>query len=144
MTSELPALPAPPPVLAWAGSAAVRPPLPELPAPVVLGAGGAELGQLFDVLAMPDRRNDAMEVAGVGGGMEDATPAEKPAKPAPAAPALPAPEFAALAPLANPLTPARAAPATTAPARTMANAVDPASPEMIRLAMSGIRATDSA
>src|SRR6266852_3433170 len=137
MTSKRPGLSPPAPVLVWAASAAVRPPLPELPAPVVLRAGGGELGPLFDALAMPERRNDAMEVAGVGGGMEDATPAEEPAEPAPAAPELPAREFAALAPLANPLTPARAAPAATAPARTTANAVDPASPEMIRLAMNG-------
>ena len=143
MTSELPGLSPPAPGLTWAASAEVRPPLPELPAPV-LGAGGGELGPLFDALALPERRNDAMDVDGVGGGMEDATPAEELAEPTPTAPELPAPEFAALAPLANPLTPARAAPAVTAPARTMANAVDPASPEIIRLAMNGIRATDSA
>src|SRR5713226_7619251 len=103
MTPEPPGLTPLAPVLARAASAAVRPALPELPAPVVPGTGAAELGPLFDPLVIPERRNDAMEVAGVGGGIDDAMPAEAPAEPAPAAPELPAPEFAALAPLANPL-----------------------------------------
>ena len=93
--------------------------------------------------AMPERRNDAMEVAGAGGGIDDETapePAAVPALPA----ALPPPADPLLAPAANPLTPANAAPAATAPARTMAKAVDPTSPEIIRLAMNGIMAMDSA
>ena len=99
---------------------------------------------LFIALAIPERRNPAMEVAGVGGGIEEASVTDVDDPPAPAAAELAAPEDVAATPEENPVTPARAAPAATAPARTRANALNPTSPEMIRFAIRGTSATASA
>src|SRR5258708_7669515 len=93
-------------------------------------------------LAMPDCRNPAMDLGGVGGGIDELTATDADELPAPApAPAGATPPDAAPAPAANPLTPARAAPTATAPARTNAKVVDPTSPEITRLAIKGISAT---
>ena len=91
---------------------------------------------LLIALATPERMKPGIE--GVGGGIEEASAidVDEPAPPDP----VPAVETA-LAPETKPLIPANAAPAATAPARTMANAVEPTSPEMTRLAMNGITAT---
>ena len=78
-------------------------------------------------LDIPDCRNPAIDVAGVGGGIDElmAMVDEPPPALAPAAAGVaPAP-----APAANPPTAANAAPAAVAAARTKANAVDPTSPE---------------
>jgi len=116
--------------------------LPEFPAPFVLGEGATGLVLLFIALVIPERRNPAMEEAGAGGGIEEAKVPELDVPPAlaPATPELELPPAPVPAPAENPLTPARAAPAATAPARTKVNAVDPTSPEIIRLAINGTRA----
>lgn len=112
--------------------------------PFVLGEGATGLVPLFITLVIPERRNPAMEDTGDGGGIEEARVTDVDVPPAPAAAELEVPPAPATTPAENPLTPARAAPAATAPARTKVNAVDPTSPEMIRLAMNGTRATESA
>ena len=100
---------------------------------------GAGLALLLIALATPERMKSGIE--GVGGGTEEASVIDVDG-PAPAGAALAV--EAAPTPAAKPLIPAKAAPAATAPARTMANAVEPTSPEMTRLAMNGITATASA
>jgi hypothetical protein len=110
---------------------------PEPPFVASLTAGATGLLLLFIALDKPDCRNPAIDVAGVGGGMDElmAMVDEPPPALAPAAAgvaAAPAP-----APAANPPTAANAAPAAVAAARTKANAVDPTSPEMIPLAING-------
>src|ERR1700739_4329676 len=99
-------------------------------------AGIAGLLPLFIALATPERMNSGIE--GAGGGADDARTVDVDEAPTP--PDTVAPAEAGLAPAAKPVIPARAAPAATPPALTSANAVDPTSPEMIRLAMTGIRA----
>src|SRR6266536_752268 len=114
--------------------------------PLLLGEGAGGLALLFIALATPERRNSGM--VGTGGGVEEAIapePNDDDDAPTPApAVVLPEPVAALLAPAANPLAPASAAPAAIAPARTNANAVDPTSPEITRLAMKGTRAMASA
>ena len=113
--------------------------MPELSLLLALDAGTTGLLLLFIALATPERMKPGIE--GVGGGIEEASviDVDEPV-PADVAPAV----ETALAPDAKPLIPAKAAPAAIAPARTMANAVEPTSPEMTRLAMNGITATASA
>ena len=103
---------------------------------LALDAGTAGLLLLFIALATPERMNSGIE--GAGGAVEDARTVEVDERPAP--PDAVAPAEAGLAPAAKPVTPASAALAATPPALTSANAVDPTSPEMIRLAMKGISA----
>ena len=98
-----------------------------------VGVGMIGLMLLFMALATPERMKSGIE--GVGGAEDDAKTVEVLTPPDVVAPAK-----AGLAPAAKPLTPARAAPVATAPARTSANVVDPTSPEMMRLAINGIRA----
>ena len=99
-------------------------------------AGTTGLLLLLIALATPERMKSGIE--GVGGAVDDARTVD--AEEELPAPAAVAPAKAGLAPAAKPLTPANAAPAATPPALTSAKAVDPTSPEMILLAMKGIRA----
>ena len=100
--------------------------------------GVTGLALLFIALATPERMKSGID--GVGGGVEEASIVEVDELPTPPDADVVAPEEVELAPAAKPLAPARAAPAVTAPARTRAKAVDPASPEITRLAINGIRA----
>ena len=77
-------------------------------------------------------------IDGAGGGMDDVSTVEVDDAPTP--PDTVAPAKTGFAPAANPLIPAKAAFAAAAPARTMANVVEPTSPAMTRLAITGIRA----
>ena len=99
-------------------------------------AGTAGLLLLFIALATPERMNSGIE--GAGGGADDARTVDVDEAPMP--PDTVAPAETGIAPAAKPVIPARAAPAATPPALTSAKAVDPTSPEMIRLAMKGISA----
>src|SRR5437588_11974166 len=92
--------------------------LPERPFIVPLTTGVTGLLLLFMALDSPDCRNPAIDVAGVGGGMDEfmAMVDEPPPAPAPAAAGV----AAAPAPAANPPTAANAAPAAVAAARTKA------------------------
>jgi hypothetical protein len=103
---------------------------------LALAAGTTGLLLLFIALATPERMKSGIE--GVGGAVDDARTVDVDEAPTP--PDAVAPAEAGLVPAAKPLTPAKAAPAATPPALTSANAVDPTSPEMILLAMNGIRA----
>jgi hypothetical protein len=103
---------------------------------LALDAGTAGLLLLFIALATPERMNSGIE--GAGGGADDASTVDVDEALTP--PDTAAPAEAGLAPAAKPVIPARAAPAATPPALTSAKAVEPTSPEMIRLAMKGIRA----
>src|SRR5579859_1706245 len=103
---------------------------------IAFGAGTAGLLLLFIALATPERMKSGIE--GAGGGADDARTVDVDEAPTP--PDTVAPAKAGLAPAAKPVTPARAVPAATPPALTSAKAVDPTSPEMIRLAMKGISA----
>ena len=97
---------------------------------------GRGLALLFIALATPERMKSGIE--GTGGAEDDARTVDVDEVLTP--PDADAPANEGLAPAAKPLTPARAAPAATPPALTSARAVEPTSPEMIRLAMSGISA----
>src|SRR3984885_7592842 len=116
--------------------AAARSRLSELSLLLALDAGTAGLLLLFIALAAPERMKLGIE--GVGGAVDDARTVDVEEELAP--PDAAAPDNAGLAPAAKPLTPAKAAPAATPPALTSAKAVDPTSPEMIRLAITGISA----
>jgi len=91
---------------------------------------------LFIALATPERMKSGIE--GAGGGVDEARTVDVDEAPTP--PDTVAPAEAGLAPAAKPVIPARAVPAATPPALNIAKAVDPTSPEMIRLAMKGMSA----
>ena len=122
-----------------AGTVSVRPlgaATPRLSALGLLFEVGAGLLLLLIAPAPSDRMRSVID--GADGGVEDVSTVEVDEASTP--PDNVTPAIDGLAAAANPLISAKAAPVATAPARTRANVVEPTSPAMTRLAISGISA----